>query len=76
MRGERNLQVSSDVCSWSDCSYHAQHIILLARALQHALKICLQIEETGFLCVQVMMPIPENMAPDMHNGILDFKVSY
>ncbi|RSH81787.1 ssDNA endodeoxyribonuclease [Apiotrichum porosum] len=55
-------------------SYAAAHVSLLGRALQHSVKICLQIESEGFLSVQVMMPIPESMAPDMHNGILDFKM--
>lgn len=55
-------------------SYSAAHISLLGRALQHSLKICLQIENEGFLSVQIMMPIPDDMPADMHNGILDFKL--
>jgi cell cycle checkpoint protein len=58
----------------ADSSYHASHIALLGRALQHALKVCVQIEEEGFLCVQVMLPLPEGLAEGMHNGILEFKV--
>ncbi len=49
---------------WADGSYHASHIALLGRALQHALKVC----------VQVMLPLPEGLAEGMHNGILEFKV--
>lgn len=63
--------------AWSqaDSCYHAAHIALLSKALQHSLKVCLRIDDTGFLSVQVMMPVPESMPPHMHNGILEFKVS-
>lgn len=59
----------------ANSSYHAPHIALLSKALQGSLKVCLRIDETGFLSVQVMMPVPESMPPHMHNGILEFKVS-
>ncbi|TXT13614.1 hypothetical protein VHUM_00981 [Vanrija humicola] len=56
-------------------SYHASHVALLGRAVQHSAKICLQIETTGFLSVQVMMPLSENQPPELNNGILDFKMN-
>lgn len=55
-------------------SYHSSHINLLARALNQATKICLQIESSGFINVQVMMPMAPNADVGKHSGILDFKV--
>ncbi|WVR05449.1 hypothetical protein IAU60_002465 [Kwoniella sp. DSM 27419] len=55
-------------------SYHSAHFALLSRALQHSVKICVQIERTGFLCVQVMMPLVDGIAVGGHNGILEFKM--
>ncbi|EIW66309.1 hypothetical protein TREMEDRAFT_70218 [Tremella mesenterica DSM 1558] len=54
-------------------SYHAAHIMLLYRALQHSIKICIQIETEGFLCVQIMMPVGEDVPVGGHSGILEFK---
>lgn len=55
-------------------SYHSSHVALLGRALQQSIKICLQIESTGFMCIQVMMPVPEGLTMGQHSGILEFKV--
>ena len=57
------------------CSYHSSHFALLSRALSQSIKICLQIESSGFLCVQIMMPVSENVPLGGHSGILEFKVS-
>ena len=56
-------------------SYHSSHINLLSRALNQSIKICIQIESSGFLCVQVMMPVTEGLPVGAHSGILEFKVS-
>ncbi|ORX33853.1 Rad1/Rec1/Rad17 [Kockovaella imperatae] len=55
-------------------SYHSSHFALLTRALQSSIKICLQIENSGFLCVQIMMPVSEGVAMGGHSGILEFKM--
>ncbi|OCF40635.1 hypothetical protein I317_05567 [Kwoniella heveanensis CBS 569] len=55
-------------------SYHSSHFALLSRALHQSVKICLQIEKTGFLCVQIMMPLEKNVEVGGHSGILEFKV--
>ncbi|WVF71893.1 hypothetical protein IAT40_006703 [Kwoniella sp. CBS 6097] len=55
-------------------SYHSSHFALLSRALHQSVKICLQIEKTGFLCVQIMMPLEKNMDMGGHSGILEFKM--
>ena len=55
-------------------SYHSSHVALLGRALQQSIKICLQIESSGFMCIQVMMPVPEGLTMGQHSGILEFKV--
>ena len=57
-------------------SYHLSHIMLLSRALQQSIKICLQIEESGFLCVQIMMPVQDPSKVGQHSGILEFKVGH
>ena len=56
-------------------SYHSSHFALLSRALAQSIKICLQVESTGFLCVQIMMPVGENVPLGHHSGILEFKVN-
>jgi cell cycle checkpoint protein len=56
-------------------SYHASHFAFLARALQESIKICVQIEREGFMCIQVMMPVNEGVDMGNHSGILEFKVS-
>ena len=56
-------------------SYHSSHFAILSRALHQSIKICLQIEHSGFLCVQIMMPVAENVPMGGHSGILEFKVS-
>ncbi|WVQ99013.1 hypothetical protein IAU59_006145 [Kwoniella sp. CBS 9459] len=55
-------------------SYHSSHFALLSRALHQSVKICLQIEKTGFLCVQIMMPLEKNIEVGGHSGILEFKM--
>jgi len=55
-------------------SYHSSHFNLLSRALSQSIKICLQIESSGFLCIQIMMPIGEGVPMGGHSGILEFKV--
>lgn len=55
-------------------SYHSSHFALLSRALNQSIKICLQIEQSGFLCVQIMMPVGEGVPVGSHSGILEFKV--
>ncbi|KAK1925153.1 Rad1/Rec1/Rad17 [Papiliotrema laurentii] len=55
-------------------SYHSSHFALLSRALAQSIKICLQVESTGFLCVQIMMPVGENVPLGHHSGILEFKM--
>ena len=57
-------------------SYHSAHFALLSRALNQSIKICLQVESTGFLCIQIMMPVGEGVPMGQHSGILEFKVSY
>ncbi|BEI81564.1 hypothetical protein CcaverHIS002_0207240 [Cutaneotrichosporon cavernicola] len=71
---DREVMDSFECSKRCEYSYHASHIVLLGRALQYALKVCVQIEENGFLCVQVMLPLPEGLAEGMHNGILEFKM--
>ena len=39
------------------------------------MKIALMIEESGFLCVQIMMPVSGSMTVGEHQGIIEFKVS-
>lgn len=56
-------------------SYHAQHFAFLGRALQQSIKICVQIEHEGFMCIQIMMPVGEGVELGAHSGILEFKVS-
>lgn len=58
-----------------NCSYHASHFAFLARALQESIKICVQIEREGFMCIQIMMPVNEGVDLGGHSGILEFKVS-
>ncbi|WRT67436.1 uncharacterized protein IL334_004407 [Kwoniella shivajii] len=55
-------------------SYHSSHFTLLHRALHQSVKICLQIEKSGFLCVQIMMPLGEGVPVGGHSGILEFKM--
>ncbi|KAK6903248.1 hypothetical protein L486_06710 [Kwoniella mangroviensis CBS 10435] len=55
-------------------SYNSSHFALLHRALHQSLKVCLQIEKSGFLCVQIMMPLSENVEIGGHSGILEFKM--
>ncbi|KAK8869534.1 hypothetical protein IAR55_000100 [Kwoniella newhampshirensis] len=55
-------------------SYHSSHFALLHRALHQSVKICLQIEHDGFLCVQIMMPLGEGVPVGGHSGILEFKM--
>jgi cell cycle checkpoint protein len=55
-------------------SYHASHFAFLARALQESIKICVQIEREGFMCIQIMMPVSEGVDMGGHSGILEFKV--
>ncbi|WWC89735.1 uncharacterized protein L201_004660 [Kwoniella dendrophila CBS 6074] len=55
-------------------SYNSSHFSLLHRALHQSVKICLQIEKSGFLCVQIMMPLSENVEVGGHSGILEFKM--
>ncbi|WWD16204.1 hypothetical protein CI109_100630 [Kwoniella shandongensis] len=55
-------------------SYHSSHFALLHRALHQSVKICLQIEHSGFLCVQIMMPLGEGVPVGGHSGILEFKM--
>lgn len=57
-------------------SYHSAHVNLLARALNQSMKICIRITTEGFLGVQVMMPMPQNLPIGDHYGILEFKVSH
>jgi cell cycle checkpoint protein len=57
-----------------DQSYHYSHFTLLSRALQQSIKICIQVEGTGFLCVQIMMPVADGVPLGEHSGILEFKV--
>ncbi|GMK54043.1 hypothetical protein CspeluHIS016_0106290 [Cutaneotrichosporon spelunceum] len=71
---DREVMDSFECSRRCEYSYHASHIAVLGRALQHALKVCVQIEENGFLCVQVMLPLPDGLAEGMHNGILEFKM--
>jgi cell cycle checkpoint protein len=49
---------------------------MLSRALQQSVKIALQIEHTGYLCLQIMMPITKDLGTGVHMGILEFKVSH
>jgi len=56
-------------------SYHSAHFALLSRALNQSIKICLQVEHSGFLCIQIMMPVGEGVPMGQHSGILEFKVS-
>ncbi|WWC69155.1 uncharacterized protein I206_103091 [Kwoniella pini CBS 10737] len=55
-------------------SYNSTHFSLLHRALHQSVKICLQVETSGFLCVQVMMPLSDNVEIGGHSGILEFKM--
>lgn len=55
-------------------SYHSSHFALLSRALNQSIKICIQVESSGFLCVQVMMPVADGVPLGEHSGILEFKV--
>ncbi|ORY30003.1 Rad1/Rec1/Rad17 [Naematelia encephala] len=70
-----------DVMDRFDCqeqvsfSYHSAHIAMLSRALNASIKICLQIESSGYLCVQIMMPVSENLPTGNHSGILEFKMN-
>ena len=57
-------------------SYHSAHFGLLSRALNQAIKVCIMVESTGFLCVQIMMPVSDRVEVGGHSGILEFKVSY
>jgi hypothetical protein len=47
---------------------------VLNRALQYSTKICLQIDDEGFMSIQVMMPVGEDVPIGEHSGILEFKV--
>lgn len=60
----------------ADDSYHASHFAFLARALQQSIKICVQIEREGFMCIQIMMPVGEGVDMGNHSGILEFKARY
>lgn len=33
------------------------------------------VEESGYLCVQIMMPFTKDVAVGTHQGIIEFKVS-
>lgn len=54
--------------------YHSHHFALLTRALQQSVKLALMIEESGYLCVQIMMPIGQGTSTGQHSGIIEFKV--
>jgi cell cycle checkpoint protein len=55
-------------------SYHSSHFALLSRALHQSIKIALMVESSGFLCVQIMMPVGDKVGLGEHQGILEFKV--
>lgn len=55
--------------------YHPAHFALLSRALHQSIRIALMVEDTGYLSVQVMMPVSDKEALGEHEGILEFKVS-
>ncbi|GFZ45867.1 hypothetical protein JCM24511_03599 [Saitozyma sp. JCM 24511] len=55
-------------------SYHSSHFALLSRALHQSIKIALMVENSGFLCVQIMMPVGDKVGLGEHQGILEFKM--
>lgn len=71
----RKFLIPGDVPTRADDRrYHAQHFAFLGRALQQSIKICVQIEHEGFMCIQIMMPVGEGIELGAHSGILEFKV--
>lgn len=49
---------------------------MLSRALQQSTKLAIQIQNSGFLSVQIMMPVAGNIPVGDHQGLVEFKVSY
>ncbi|WVW82758.1 hypothetical protein I302_104769 [Kwoniella bestiolae CBS 10118] len=71
---DREVMDKFDCAEKVKFSYNSSHFALLHRALHQSVKICLQIEKSGFLCVQIMMPLNNNAGVGGHSGILEFKM--
>ncbi|KAI9637818.1 putative DNA repair protein Rad1 [Dioszegia hungarica] len=72
---EKSVMETFDVETEVQFSYHYAHFAMLSRALQQSVKIALQIEHTGYLCLQIMMPITKDLGTGVHMGILEFKMN-